>query len=81
MTATQLTIETLAESEAELLDRNEYLEATVRDLSSILADLAFDRCLFETLARGWLVELSQVRKSNEALRDEIRRFTSAQCAL
>lgn len=77
MTATQLTIETLAESEAELLDRNEYLEATVRDLSSILADLAFDRCLFETLARGWLVELSQVRKSNEALRDEIRRYVSA----
>lgn len=77
MTAEQLTVDMLAESEAALHERNCYLDATVRDLTIILADLAFDRCLYESLARGWLVELAETRRTNTRLREELARYTSA----
>jgi hypothetical protein len=78
VTDTQLTIEMLATSEADLLERNTYLESVVRDLTIILADLTVDRCLFETLARGWLLEMGSLRQSNQRLRDELARYTAAQ---
>jgi hypothetical protein len=77
ITDMQLTLEMLADSEAAVLERNDYLEATVRDLTVILADLAVDRCLFETLARGWLLEMGSLRQSNQRLRDELARYTSS----
>ncbi len=77
MTATQLTIDMLADSEADALARVDYLETVVRDLTMILGDLAFDRAQFETLARGWLCELRDVRQSNQRLRDELARYTAA----
>jgi hypothetical protein len=78
VTDTQLTIEMLATSEADLLERNTYLESVVRDLTVILGDLAFDRAHFETLARGWLLEMGSLRQSNQRLRDELSRFTAVQ---
>jgi hypothetical protein len=68
----------LAESEAALFDRNQYLEDTVQQLTAILADLAYDRAHFETLARGWICELAAQRQTNQQLREELRRFTAAQ---
>jgi hypothetical protein len=81
VTDTQLTLEMLATSEADLLERNAYLESVVRDLTLILGDLAFDRAHFETLSHRWLLELASLRQSNQRLRDELARYTAVQCSL
>ena len=76
----QLTIEALADSEAALVERCAYLETVVRDLTIILADLAVDHAHFETLARGWIVELAAQRTTTQRLRDELARLTAQACA-
>jgi hypothetical protein len=78
MTDTQLTLEMLATSEAELLERCAYLETVVCDLSIVCADLAVDHAHFETLARGWISECALQRIVNQRLRDELARYTAAQ---
>jgi hypothetical protein len=78
ITDTQLTLEMLATSEAELLERCAYLETVVCDLSIVCADLAVDHAHFETLAHRWLLELASLRQSNQRLREELARYTAAQ---
>src|SRR3954468_1153866 len=72
-----LVIDALVQSEWQLSERVAALTLQNEQLITLIADLAFDRALFETLARRWLTETHAAHATASGLREEIRRYVVA----
>lgn len=88
MTATDLVIQALVQSEWELSERVSDLTLQNTQLVSVIADLAFERAVFEMLAERWLgmakgsqlAATERAEEERDALRDELKRYCIARVA-
>lgn len=84
MTAADLVIDALVQSEWQLAERVSALTLENAQLVTLVADLAMERTCSDIVLRGWLLkaraEGAASEQQAERLRDELRRYVSARCA-